>query len=245
MNSYGVLAEHYDGLMPPAGHEAALRHYLSRFKEAKLPDGAAIIDLACGTGTIALALARLGYDLTGIDPSPDMLSVAARKSGGGRNPMWLCQSMQELDLNDTADAAVCCFDGVNYLDTPGGLRRALRRIRLFLKPRGVFLFDVITPQAMADMDGETFSSESDTTYCTWRPIFTGSKLYSQVDLFVRDGSLWRRHAETHVQRAYGMDELSDALREAGFDRIRFTKAFTRQKADSSQRRWSVCARKAP
>jgi ubiquinone/menaquinone biosynthesis C-methylase UbiE len=233
VTAYGALAEHYDGLMSPADYGSVVRRVLSAFAKAGVPPGASVVDLACGTGTVAAALAERGYDLTGIDSSPDMLAVAAGKTAGRDNPMWLCQAIQALDLNDTVDAAVCCFDGLNYIVKPNDLRRALARVSLFLKPGGLFFFDALPPGIMADKNGKTFSSETDNAFCVWQSVFTGATLYNEVDLFTREGELWRRVMETHVQRAYTKEELTQALANAGFGRIRFT----------GERRWWVTARK--
>jgi ubiquinone/menaquinone biosynthesis C-methylase UbiE len=232
MSAYSALAEHYDALMAHADYETVVRYLCTQFHKANLTSGDSILDLACGTGTVALALAKHGYDVIGIDASPDMLSAAAQKTNGS-NPMWLCQSMQMLDLNDTVDAAVCCFDGVNYLHTLGNLRRAFRRVHLFLKPGGLFVFDALPPERMADMDGKTFSSESESAYCTWRPLHTRGKLTIEIDLFTREGSVWRRHMETHHQRAFTRTYLTETLASAGFNRIHF----------SGKGRWWITARK--
>jgi hypothetical protein len=64
-------------------------------------------------------------------------------------------------------------------------------------------------------------------------VFARGKLTNEVDLFVREGTLWRRHAETHVQRAYGREELKAALQSAGFDRVRL----------AGKHRWWITAEK--
>lgn len=55
--------------------------------------------------------------MIGVDLSEDMLSEAAGKtvSPGKIPPIYLQQSMEELDLYGTVEAAVCCLDSINYL----------------------------------------------------------------------------------------------------------------------------------
>ena len=56
-----------------------------------------VLDLACGTGTMSFLLAARGYELIGVDFSPEMLAIAAEKTleGEGEPPIFLCQPMEE------------------------------------------------------------------------------------------------------------------------------------------------------
>jgi ubiquinone/menaquinone biosynthesis C-methylase UbiE len=66
-----------------------------------------------------------------------MLAVASEKAAElqlAEPPLFLCQNMEQLDLNDTVDACVCCLDSVNHVVRPAALRRAFARVHLFLSP---------------------------------------------------------------------------------------------------------------
>ena len=82
-----------------------------------------MLDLCCGTGTLSLLLAERGYELICVDASAEMLSVFQQKlfglGPGVIAPMLLCQPAEELDLNDTVDAAVCSldFNNINIIKT--------------------------------------------------------------------------------------------------------------------------------
>lgn len=115
-------------------------------------------------------LAARGYELIGVDFSPEMLAIAAEKTleGEGEPPIFLCQPMEKLDLYGTVDACVCLLDSVNHITQPGKLRRAFERVRLFLEPGGLFVFDVHTPEHLAGLDGGIFLDETEDAYCVWR-----------------------------------------------------------------------------
>ena len=126
--------------------------------------------------------------------------------------------MQELDLYGTIDACVCCLDSVNYVTCPADLRRAFQRVHLFLMPGGVFLFDVNTPEKLRNLDGQMFMDETDDTYCVWRAEYSARRRICTygMDLFFREGALWRREEEVHEEYAYEPRELTDYLHAAGF-----------------------------
>lgn len=75
------------------------------------------MDLACGTGSLSEALARLDYDVVGVDLSDQMLEEAMDKRyESGLNIQYLMQDMTELDLYGAVDAVVCVLDSINHLE---------------------------------------------------------------------------------------------------------------------------------
>ena len=160
--------------------------------------------------------------MIGVDRSPEMLAQAAEKNRGvsPMQPMFLCQSMEKLDLYGTIDACVCCLDSVNYVTDPKKLARAFGRVHLFLMPGGLFLFDVNTPEKLEGLDGQVFLDETEETYCVWRSEFSKrSRICSYyMDIFRLDrtSGQWNRGEELHRERAYSLEELTAMLAEAGF-----------------------------
>ena len=176
-----------------------------------------VVELACGTGSLTRILAERGYEMTAVDLSADMLSFAAQKCQD-LPVLFLCQDMSRLTLLEQADAVVCCLDSVNYVTCPADLRRAFQRVHLFLMPGGVFLFDVNTPEKLRNLDGQMFMDETDDTYCVWRAEYSARRRICTygMDLFFREGALWRREEEVHEEYAYEPRELTDYLHAAGF-----------------------------
>ena len=218
MSAYGGLAASYDALQSEVDYGALAESCVSLFALAERKVET-VLDLACGTGSLLCVLAERGFETIGTDGSPDMLSVAAQKCAalpeGCVRPLLLGQSMQELDLYGTVDAAVCTLDGLNYLDADA-LRETLRRLRLFIAPGGVFIFDVNTLERFRSMDGKAFASESDDALSVWRCRFDGEECLIEMDVFACSGRLWSRASEEHVEFFHSPERLSGALREAGF-----------------------------
>ncbi len=221
MSAYGALAQVYDSLMPAQAYPAWADSCDALFRPRGLKT---VLDLACGTGRLSWLLAEKGYEVIGADLSSDMLAEAMA-AGEGRSvpirPMFICQAMEELDLYGTVQAVVCSMDGMNYLE-PEALEEAVRRVRLFLEPGGVFFFDVHTPEKLRSLDGRTFFSESEEAFCVWSaacPPGAGSCEYA-VEVFTRAGKLWRRSSEEHREYLHEPEWLRKVLLGSGFGEVR-------------------------
>ena len=222
MRAYEALARVYDVLTSDVGYERRADYLEKLFCKSRIPIHT-VLDLACGTGAMTAVLAERGYEMISVDASPDMLAAAREKAVSGEPPVFLNQSMPELDLYGTVDAAVCCLDSLNYLTSPRDVQKTLERLHLFISPGGLRVFDVNTPAKLAALDGQVFLDETEDVYCVWRASFEKrSRICSYwMDIFTcrPDGS-WQRAGEEHRQKAYEVDELRTWLLEAGFNRIR-------------------------
>lgn len=224
MESYGFLADSYDQLTADVCYRDWADFLERHFRKSPVPVHT-VLDLACGTGSLTAELALRGYEMIGVDRSAEMLAVAAEKCRGlpGEPPLFLQQSMEQLDLYGTVDACVCCLDSVNYVTRPATLQRAFSRVRLFLEPGGLFVFDVKPPEVLQAADGEICLDETEQTYCVWRAEYAPRRrvLTYGMDIFRRgqDGN-WVRGEEVHEEYAYTLDELEEALHRAGFTQVR-------------------------
>ena len=238
--SYGPLAGCYDELTYDVDYPRWADYIEKHFARRHIP-GRTVLDLACGTGSLTRELALRGYEMIGVDQSPEMLAQAAEKNRGVSpiEPIFLCQSMEKLDLYGTIDACVCCLDSVNYVTDPKKLEWAFGRVRLFLMPGGPFLFDVNTPEKLEGLDGQVFLDETEDAYCVWRAEWSKRSRTCTyfMDLFrLEENGLWRREEELHRERAYPVDQLTAMLERAGFPDIRTYAAFQlRPPAPGAQR----------
>ncbi|WP_294547885.1 class I SAM-dependent methyltransferase [uncultured Pseudoflavonifractor sp.] len=224
MESYEFLAGCYDELTTDVRYGRWADYIEKHFARSALPIHT-VLDLACGTGSLTAELMGRGYEMIGVDRSAEMLSVAAEKCRDleGEPPIFLCQSMEKLDLYGTIDACVCCLDSVNYVTSPRTLRKAFQRVHLFLMPGGLFLFDINTPDKLRGLDGGMFIDETDDAYCVWRAEYSPRRRICTygMDIFrLEADGRWSRGEEVHEEYAYEPDELEEYLREAGFTRIR-------------------------
>lgn len=223
MASYEFLAGSYDDLTGDVGYPRWADYIERHFARLRRPVRS-VLDLACGTGSLTRELAVRGYEMTGVDKSPEMLAQAEEKCRDlEHRPRLFCQGMEHLCLPEPVDACVCCLDSVNYVTRPAVLERAFQRVHLFLMPGGMFIFDVNTPEKLRSLDGQVFLDETVDTYCVWRAEYSARRRICTyaMDLFrLTESGLWERGEELHEEYAYEPDELEEMLRRAGFTGIK-------------------------
>ena len=144
MSEYSFFARFYDELTQNVDYERRAEHFSALLLSYGIKSGT-VLDLACGTGTLTSLISARGYDMIGVDSSPDMLSQAQNRAfEEGQNILFLCQQMQTLDLFGKIDAALCTLDSINHLTEPEDVRETFRRLGTFIRPGGMFIFDVNT-----------------------------------------------------------------------------------------------------
>ena len=142
---YAVLSEFYDRLMEDTDYDAWVSFYIRCFEKYEISPER-ILDLACGTGNITLPLAKRGYEITGIDQSAEMLALARKKADD--RGLHICLSEQNIACFDAGggfEAAICSFDGINYLTKSADVLSCFARVYEALTDGGLFLFDIGTP----------------------------------------------------------------------------------------------------
>jgi len=215
--AYGVFARYYDALTANVQYKSRAVYFDGLIKK-HIPDAKLLLDLACGTGSLSFEMSSLGYDIIGVDASPDMLSVAAQKNVCEPRVLFLNQAMQDLELYGTVDAAICALDSLNHL-TPDELSKTLERLRLFIAPGGVFIFDVNTEYKHREvLAGSCFVYELDDLYCIWQSgLLKDASIEITLDFFERshDGS-YIRHREQFCEYLHEDARLRESLTYAGF-----------------------------
>ena len=221
MNAYQNLAFSYDRLTNDVEYDKVVAFYNAIVQREGCKPRTAV-DLACGTGSVAILLAKQGLRVIGVDMSEDMLCVASQKAQDIENPpMFVCQRLQDLHLARGVDLAVCALDSMDYITEPADCRKAIARVYKALNPGGCFIFDVNTPEKLKAMDGQVFVDEDDDVFCLWRGEFdekTNICSYG-MDLFQRTAGVWQRSFEEHCEYAYSAEQLISYLKEAGFTDI--------------------------
>ena len=221
MDSYKALSASYDRLTSDVDYRAVVAFYFEIIRREKVAVRTAA-DLACGTGSVTALLAQRGLPVVGVDLSEDMLTQAQQKTQTlTPRPVFLHQDLARLYLPRGVDLAVCALDSLDYIIKPDDCAAAIRRVYMALNPGGIFIFDVNTPEKLQAMDGQVFLDEDENVYCVWRGEFDRkSNICSYgMDLFQRQGNMWRRSFEEHREYAYTRPQLTRFLKAAGFTGI--------------------------
>ena len=148
LDGYNVLAPVYDRLNDTVDY-SQWADFIERCFLKYSPDRRirSVLDLGCGTGSMTLELRRRGYDLTGLDISEEMLSVAdsRMRDDGFTDVLFILGNMCSFELYGTVDAIVCCLDGINHLTSRDDLLACFSLVANYLEDDGLFVFDMNTP----------------------------------------------------------------------------------------------------
>lgn len=216
--SYGHYASHYDRQGQSQWGESLIRFTLGTLlpRYGRRPRTA--LDLACGTGSAALLLARAGLATVGLDRSAAMLAVARAKvrgAGAAGAPLgFVCADLRRFAFARPFDLVTCCYDSLNYLLDPAEFAAALTAVRRSLAPGGLFVADLTTARAYeGDGDAAAWSLDlGDVEYgfsTTWDPpTRIAETLITCMTRAVGGASVAREH---HRQRAYEREEVEGTL----------------------------------
>ena len=221
--AYENLAALYDGLMTDTDYEAWARYLDELLRRFACP-GPVLADLGCGTGSITIPLAKLGWQITGIDRSAEMLAKARQKSAAaGVTIQWLERDMTAPDLAELApQAVIATFDAFNYSLEPEALQMMLQDLYWDMADGGLLIFDLNTPYKLRQVLGDNlYSYHDEQVDYIWENHWDQEEDICQMQLtfFVRDEAtgLYRRSEEYHEEKVYEPELVKLWLSLAGFD----------------------------
>ena len=221
-SDYALFAPYYDELMRGAQYEARADYFCEVFRRfSHVPRLG--IDLACGTGSLTLALKKRGYEFYGVDASPEMLSKAMEKcADAGEQILFLCQKLERLDLYGTVDTAVSSLDSLNHLSGRRSLQQAFLKTGFFMEKGGLFVFDLNTVYKHREvLATHTFVYETPGVFCVWQNTLSGEDCRVRIDLdfFHREGETYRREHSRFSEYAYEIEDVREMLRISGFETL--------------------------
>lgn len=223
MSAYEAFASVYDIFMEQVEYDQWLNHIHAIWEKFGLQPKT-VIDLGCGTGSIALPLAKEGYDVIGVDLSPEMLTEADHKAmEEGVSVRFACQDMTELELGEEADCILSLCDSMNYLTEDGQLEDAFKSIAQHMKQESLFLFDLNTEYKFKDVLGQNvFGSAEEHAAYIWENDYDDEEKINEyyVSFFIEnEDGLYERIEEFHYERAYSMEEIEEGLQAAGMELV--------------------------
>ena len=175
------------------------------------------LDIGCGSGYFTRRFQELGYEMTGFDVSPEMLSKAESLRGGKESPQYILADVRRLKINGRADFALAVNDCFNYIP-PEYIPAAFRRVAAALRKGGAFLFDVSSAYKLREVVGSnTFCEDRDEIAYLWFNRLFEDRVEMEITTFVKqkDGRFVRGE-ERHVQYIHEEEFLRAALEGAGF-----------------------------
>ena len=139
---YRVLSAYYDVIFPEVPGTV-------RFIHSRLSPGSRVLDLACGTGTIALALAARGHRVLGIDLDAAMIERARSKAGSLPVRFRTGDMLRRTRPAGGYDAVLCLGNSLVHLSSEERVAALLEACRRRLVPGGRLLLGIVNVDRFA------------------------------------------------------------------------------------------------
>lgn len=219
--SFSTIAEFYDRINGSA-YAPYAEFVEDSFKKSAIPVKE-VLDLGCGTGGICALLADKGYDMVGLDISPEMLMLAQERNFG-KNTLLLCQDMRSFELYGTVQAVYSSFDCLNYIIKNKDLCEVFVLVHNYLEAGGIFVFDVNTEFRYTHiLDGRSYVYEIDNDMAIWRSAYCKEEGICRfdIDIFAEiENGDYCRYGETQQQKYHSKESIIAAAK--GFELLEIT-----------------------
>ena len=246
--TYGSFALLYDELMRDVPYEQWVE-FVKRQKESYKVKGNKFLDVACGTGEIAIPLSEEGYSVTGVDLSSEMLTIAREKAEKSGQSLFLVQQdMTELEGLGEFDMVGIFCDSLNYLQTESSIVKTFARVGEHLAQGGLFFFDVHSTYKVNELfRNQTYAYNGEEISYIWQ-CFEGENPLSvehELTFFKLDGQTnqYNRFDELHIQRTFPIQRYEEWLINNGFDILSISADFTDDPPSAESERIFFTARK--
>ncbi len=248
MEPYSRFAEVYDrvGCLSFSQH---VLPYLHKLLERYHFPGKRILDLACGTGELALKLASDGFEVMGLDRSAAMLKKAKEKARrDGLEVNYLQGDMRDFLIPQKVDLVTCLFDSINYILRYDELESVFGNVYRALNPQGMFIFDMNTIYGLSrGWDDKKTGEDLGDLAVIWDYSWDeGIRLATlEVTVFQKKGGVYQKFKEVHKERGYDPKSVAKALKRKGLEVLnRFRcMGFDKPRKDTQRVMW-VCRKPA-
>jgi len=246
MEAYTSLANLYDVFMDNIPYKEWGEYLSLLLTEYGVKDGL-VLDIGCGTGNITQLLADKGYDMIGIDNSPEMLNIAIEKRDlTNKDILYLNQDMRSFELYGTVGAVISICDSINYLLEYNELVETFKLVNNYLDPGGIFIFDLVTRKKFVNIEG-TIAENRDEGSFIWENTFYEDEMINEFEMTIfkkNEDDLYEKTNEIHYQKIFSIKEIKMALKEAGLVFVDAYDAFTKKKPKRNSDRIYIIAREA-
>lgn len=174
-----------------------------------------ILDLCCGTGYTVARLEKIGYQVTGLDGSDEMLRRAKPHAPRSR---FVLADARSFNLPLSFEAVISTFDSLNHLLTQAELEAVMTNVHRALMPAGLFLFDMNMESGFLKHWADYFSIVEEDNVCVLEGRYDRAEKTGRYDIamFRLEGEAWQRTDALIIEKCYRMKEIKLAMRRAGF-----------------------------
>ena len=254
LNGYDVIASVYNKFNTETDYRKWTDYLVNCFTRYSGPAGIrSVLELGCGTGNITIELAKRGYDMTALDSSDEMLSIADHRvrEEGLKNILLIRSDMASFELYGTVDCIICCLDGINHLYRKDDILSCFWLVSNYLSDGGLFIFDLNTPYKFkTEYAGHDYIFEDPDTTCLWQNFMSNNDEVCDfmMTVFEKDPDgpedRWIRKDGMIRERAYGLRSIKNALEKNKLEIINISEDLDFTPVSSKAKRWFITARKS-
>jgi SAM-dependent methyltransferase len=217
---YQMLADYYDLIFPPEQSKTDFLH-----REFAAVGARRVLDLACGTGTYTIELARLGYEAWGTDLEPALLELAQSKAAHARvAATFAAGDMRQPEaLGLMFDSLLCIGNSLPHLQEKNDLESALAAMRRVLRSPGRAVLQIVNFDrilALGDTELPLIERGGLRFTRTYRPRGEGRLLFDSVLEVAGKGEGAARFENRVILRPLRRADLERFLLAAGFAAVR-------------------------
>lgn len=215
---------------------------VQQFVEMLPADADQALDLGCGPGRHALALAKLGFQVTAVDTSRQLLDELEQRRGP--LPIEIVQAdMRHFERHKAFDLILIMWTSFGYFEDEADHAAVLERVRASLSSSGVLVLDVVGLEYLArSLEPVHLSETDDGRLLIERPLLTDSMRRLDNEWLLIDGDRVRRARFSH--RVWSAGELSQLLRAHGLEPIGIHGGYDGRDYDLDAERLIVIARRS-
>ncbi len=255
MTVFGSYSRYYNLLYKDKDYSGEVE-YVRAIIQGHSPDARTILDLGCGTGKHDFLLAEIGYEVSGVDMSQEMLAVAGAHHSSlyapeviiphQGSPTFLLGDIRSVRLDRTFDVVISLFHVMSYQTGNEDLIAAFDTVRAHLKPGGIFIFDCwYGPGVLTDRPVVRVKRLEDETCVLTRiveptmyPNDNLVELNYQILAQDKESGAFEEVRETHLMRYLFYPEVENIVNESGMSIEAATEWMTGREPGFDT--WGVC-----
>lgn len=222
---YTKLADIYDVVMEDVNYDL-WADFIDAIILKYHPDTKSVLELACGTGSLALSLDELEcYNIVATDKSPQMIEKARKKNKVLRcNVDFRVMDFLDINLDQKFDVVLSVFDSINYIHSPDQILKFLGEVKKVLTPKSLLIFDFTTPknsiQAIDYLNNEEGYADDNLRFFRKSSYDAIQKTHKNEFMIERldddHETVLEQFREVHQQKIYTLREMLDIINQTTY-----------------------------
>lgn len=225
MNTFLNYSKYYDLLYSDKNYQAEADFVISTIRKFR-PDSKTVLNLGCGTGNHDLLLANSNYDITGVDLSERMISIAKKKDLN-KTCRYIQGDAKSIDLNQKFDVVIALFHVLSYQNSNDDVLQFFSTIERHLNHDGIAIFDYWYAPAVLNLKPQSKTKTAESDYLSIVRHTTSdlelenkiARVNFDVQIHDKKNNIFENLKEKHSMRYFFTDEIYEFLRKSNLSII--------------------------